>query len=86
MKLTNKQKLLNSITYANVKDFFEGQKSRQFKAYRGFNSYVADNPLEELQLDIADFTEASAVNDGFRYALVAIDIFYKNSHNNSNEN
>ena len=68
---------MNSITIANVKDFLERQKSRQFKAYRGFNSYIADNPLEELQLDLADFTEASAVNDGFRFCMVAIDIFTK---------
>ena len=70
-------KIMNSITYADVKNFLERQKSRQFKAYRGFNSYIADNPLEEIQLDISDFTESSAVNDGFRYALVGIDIFTK---------
>ena len=69
--------MLNTITLSNVKDFLERQKSRQFKAYRGFNSHIADNPLEELQLDIADFVEASAVNDGFRFCLVAIDIFTK---------
>ena len=69
--------ILNSITIANVKDFLERQKSRQFKAYRGFNSYIADAPLEELQLDLADFTEAGAVNDGFRFCMVGIDIFTK---------
>ena len=71
------KKIMDSITYANVKDFLERQKSLQFKPYRGFNSYIADNPLEEIQADIADFTEAHAVNDGFRYAFVAIDIFTK---------
>ena len=71
------KKILNSITYKDVKEFLERQKSRQFKAYRGFNSYIADAPLEELQLDLADFTEASAVNDGFRFCMVAIDIFTK---------
>ena len=70
-------KIMNSITYAYVKDFLERQKSRQFKAYRGFNSYIADSPLEEIQLDISDFTESGAVNDGFRWALVGIDIFTK---------
>ena len=75
MRLTKKQNILNSITVANVKDFLERQKSCQFKAYRGFNSYIADNPLEELQLDLADFTEARAANDGVRFCLVAIDIF-----------
>ena len=69
--------VLSSITYKDVNEFLERQKSRQSKAYRGFNSCIADNPLKELQLDIADFTEASAVNDGFRYALVAPAIFTK---------
>jgi len=69
--------ILNSITIANVKDFLERQKSRQFKAYRGSNSYMADAPLEGLQLDLADFTEAGAVNDGFRFCMVGIDIFTK---------
>ena len=56
------------------------QKVRQFKAYRGFNSYVATEPLQELQIDIADFTASGALNDGFRYAFVAIDIFTKFCH------
>ena len=42
------KKILNSITYNDVKDFLERQKSRQTKGYRGFNSYVADEPLAEL--------------------------------------
>ena len=41
-------KIMNSITYAYVKNFLERQKSRQFKAYRGFNSYIADAPLEDI--------------------------------------
>ena len=71
------KKILNSITFKDVNEFLEQQTSRQFKAYRGFNSYIADNPLEELQLDIADFIQASAVNDGFRCALVGVDVFTK---------
>jgi hypothetical protein len=70
-------KILNSITYENVKDFLERQKSRQTKGYRGFNSYVAHEPLQELQIDIADFTMSGAVNDGYRYLFVAVDIFTK---------
>ena len=74
------KKILNTITYNDVKDFLERQKSRQTKGYRGFNSYVADKPLAELQIDIADFTASGALNDGFRYLLVAVDIFSKHCH------
>jgi transposase InsO family protein len=74
------KKILNSITYNDVKEFLSRQKSLQFKPYRGYNSYVADAPLEELQIDISDFTKSSAVNHGYRYALVGIDIFSKMAH------
>ena len=73
-------KILNTITYNDVKDFLERQKSRQTKGYRGFNSYVAHEPLQEIQIDIADFTASGALNDGFRYLFVAIDIFTKKAH------
>ena len=53
---------------------------RQFKSHRGFNSYVANEPLQEIQIDIADFTASAALNDGFRYAFLAIDIFTKFCH------
>ena len=56
------------------------QKSRQTQAYRGFNSYVATEPLQEVQIDIADFTRSAEVNDGYRYGFVAVDIFTKISH------
>ena len=74
------KKILNNITYNDVKDFLERQKSRQTKGYRGFNSYVADKPLAEIQIDIADFTASGALNDGFRYLFVAVDIFSKHAH------
>ena len=74
------KKILNTITYNDVKDFLERQKSRQTKGYRGFNSYVADKPLEEIQIDIADFTASGALNNGFRYLFVAVDIFTKKAH------
>ena len=74
------KKILNTITYNDVKDFLERQKSRQTKGYRGFNSYVADKPLAEIQIDIADFTASGALNNGFRYLFVAVDIFTKFCH------
>ena len=73
-------KLLNTITYNDVKDFLERQKSRQTEGYRGFNSYVANEPLSEIQIDIADFTASGALNNGFRYLFVAVDIFTKFCH------
>ena len=74
------KRILNTITYNDVKDFLERQKSRQIKPYKGFNSYVAHGPLQEIQIDLADFTASASVNDGYRYAFVAIDIFTKFCH------
>ena len=76
----NAKKVLNTITYNDVKDFLERQKSRQFKKYSSFNSYVASKPLQELQIDIGDFTKSAEVNDGFRYMFLAVDIFSKFIH------
>ena len=73
-------RILNTITLNDVKDFLNRQKPRQTKAYRGFNSYVAKEPLQEIQVDIADFTRSAEVNDGYRYAFVAVDIFTKICH------
>ena len=74
------KKVLNSITYDDVKDFLSRQRVRQFKGYRGFNSYVAKEPLQEIQMDIADFTKSAQANGGIRYLFVAIDIFTKICH------
>ena len=71
-------KILNSITVNDVKEFLVKQKGRQTKAYKGFNSYVANDILEHIQIDLADFTKSAEVNNGYRYAFVAIDIFSKN--------
>ena len=71
------KKILNNITINDVKQFMEKQTISQLKAYKGFNSYVAHHPLQEIQIDIADFTESGAVNNGFRYLFVAVDIFSK---------
>ena len=58
----------------------EPQKPRQTKPYRGFNSYVAHEPLQEIQIDIADFTRSVKENDGYRYCVVAVDVFTKFCH------
>ena len=70
-------KLLPSVTLNDVKEFLAKQASRQLKPYRGFNSYVAHEPLQEIQIDLADFTKSAEANNGFRYAFVAVDVFSK---------
>jgi len=71
------KKQLDSITIEDTKQWLEKQKGRQTKAYKGFNSYVADEPLDEIQIDLADFTKSASDNDGYRYCLVAVDVFTK---------
>ena len=73
-------KILNTITLDDVKDFLERQKTRQIKGYKGFNSYVADHALQEIQIDIAVFTDSAEENKGFAYCFVAVDIFTKFCH------
>ena len=69
--------ILKSITLTDVKDFLQKQSPRQTKRPRKWNSYVADEPLEEFQLDLADYSNSAEYNDGYAYALCCIDIFTK---------
>ena len=73
-------KVLNTITVADVKAWMDKQKSRQVKPYRQFNSYVAPKALHEFQIDLGDWTQSAADNDGFRFMFLAIDIFSKVIH------
>ena len=72
-------KVLNTITFADVKSFIEKQKgsNKQTKPYRGFNSYVAPGILHEIQIDLAIFTDSAKDNNGYKFLFVAIDIFSK---------
>ena len=72
--------ILDTITLNDVKDFLERQKTRQIKGYKGFNSYVADHALQEIQIDIAVFTDSTDENKGVAYGFVAIDVFTKFCH------
>ena len=72
--------ILNNITVNYVKEFLNKQKPRQTKSYRGFNSYVAKEPLQEIQIDLAIFTDSAPDNNGYTYAFVAVDIFSKICH------
>ena len=72
--------ILNTITVNDVKEFLNKQKSRLTKYYRGFNSYVAKEPLQEIQIDLAVFTDSAPDNNGYKYVFVAVDIFSKICH------
>ena len=66
----------NTITLQDVKDYLKKlpQKQLQFR-YKGYNSFVVNDFLDQIQLDIADFTKNAEKNDSYRYALVGIDVF-----------
>ena len=68
----------NSITIKDVRIYLNKLKHRevQFK-YKGFNSFMSPHPLFEIELDLIDLTKKAEENDGYRYALVAIDNFTK---------
>ena len=72
-------KVLNTITVAEVKAFIEKQKgsNKQTKAYKGFNSYIAPGKIYEIQIDLAIFTDSAKYNNGYKFLFVAIDIFSK---------
>ena len=70
-------RILNTITLKGVGKFLNRQTARQTKAYRGFNSYVAKEPLQELQKYLATFTDSAPANNGYTYAFVAVYIFTK---------
>ena len=74
------KKVLPSITLDDVKTFLSKQTIRQKKDYRGWNSYVAEKPLQELQVDLADFTRSAEEHNGMRYLLTGIDVFSKKVH------
>ena len=62
-----------SITRADVKAFLDNQEVKQRRKPLKTNSFVADLPRQEFQVDLADFgAEANP-----RYCFVAIDIYSK---------
>ena len=62
-----------SITRANVKEFLSKQEVKQQRKPTLVNSFVADLPRQEFQVDLADF----GLHAKPRYCFVAIDIFSK---------
>ena len=73
-------KVLNTITDQDTEKWLDKQKSRQTKPYRGFKHYVAPKALHEFQIDIGDWTQSAADNDGFRFMFLAVDPFSKYIH------
>ena len=61
------------ITRADVRDFLQKQEVRQRAKPSRVNSFVADFPRQEFQVDLADFGETAVP----RYGFVCIDIFTK---------
>ena len=74
------KKARSSSTLNDVKTFMNKQSILQKKDYSSFSSYVTDEPLHEIQFDLADFTKSASDNNGFRYLMVGIDVFSKFAH------
>ena len=73
--------ILNTITLNDVKHFLSRQKSRQKNIIEVLTAMLRKNRyVQELQIDIAGFTRSAEMNDGYRYAFVAVDIFTKIGH------
>ena len=69
------------MRYVDVKEYLDKQQHRQtqFK-YKGSKTFVSPHALFEIEIDLIDMTKKSEENDGYRYALVAIDNFTKFAH------
>ena len=52
----------------------------QTRRFQTFNSYIADGALEEVAFDLTIFIKSAEQNDGFLFAMVAVDVFSKFAH------
>ena len=69
------------MRYVDVQEYLDKQQHRQTRfRYKGSNSLVSPQALFEIEIDLIDMTKKSEENDGYRYALVAIDNFTKFAH------
>ena len=67
-----------TITLDEVRKFLAKQPNKQRKAYKGSgNSYVADYPRDQFQMDIGDMVELQIKDNQKRFLLAVIDIFSK---------
>ena len=74
-------KINPGIRYVDVKQYLDKHQHRQTRfKYKGSNSFVSPHALFEIEADLIDMTKKAEENDGYRYALVAIDNFTKFAH------
>ena len=71
----------NQITLDYVKKWFSNQGPIQIQSSRigknKFNSYITKHPLEQIAVDLADYSKGKEFNDGYAYIFVAVDYFTK---------
>ena len=66
------------ITIKYVTDWLNKQTSVQtHKKGSLWNSYVADHPLQQVAVDLADYNKSKQVNDGYAYIIIACGYFTK---------
>jgi len=76
--LADAKKYDPTITYEDVKKWKEGHAERKTNL-KGYNSFVANKPFEEFQMDLAFFYDLNKEEDDFTYVgiLLMVDIFTK---------
>jgi hypothetical protein len=69
----------NNITNDYVKRWLANQSIIQTQKVNKslYNSYVADHPLQQVAIDLADYSKSKEHNDGYQYIFVAVDYFSK---------
>jgi len=68
----------NTILFDDVKKWLANQPNKQRQAYKGAgNSYIANFPRDQYQMDIGDMVELRKKDTQPRYMLSIIDIFSK---------
>jgi len=71
--LADARKKDKSITLADVKEFFSKNVEKK-TGYTGFNSFMANKPYEEYQIDLMFFTEPDLE---YKVGLLLVDAFSK---------
>ena len=67
----------SQITKAIVRDFIKRQATRQKKKEPKWNSWVAREALQTIQIDLAEMPKRIFGESEFKYALFAYDVFSK---------
>ena len=73
------KKINNNITFDYVKTWLSKQSIIQTQKVNKtmFNSYVADHPLQQVGIDLADYNKSKDHNDGYSYIFMGICYFSK---------